>query len=96
MFETTKSCCMIQRGFALHGSRRCKREAERIQYIKYSTERGQVGWYACKKCQEEFTKDPSNSAYTPWGFNDLEWQAQDLSDLKGVRYEPELDAPTSG
>ncbi|KAK8075452.1 hypothetical protein PG997_010115 [Apiospora hydei] len=74
MFETMKSCCMIQRGFALHGTRRCRTET----------------------CQEEFVKDPSNCAHTPWGFSDLEWQAEDLRDLKGITYDPKLDAARSG
>ncbi|KAK7985530.1 hypothetical protein PG996_005230 [Apiospora saccharicola] len=46
-----------------------------------------VTWYACDECQTEFVLNPATAAYTPWGYDDLEWQTADLVELEGSSYQ---------
>ncbi|KAK8122871.1 hypothetical protein PG984_011541 [Apiospora sp. TS-2023a] len=79
---------MKERGFEGDESRQCKRDAGLVIYMKESTAKNYlvVTWSACHQCQKEFVLNPGTAPYTPFGYDDLEWQTADLVELKRYRF----------
>lgn len=92
MPRATAECQMVPRGFVADASRKCRQDGGRMQYLKESDARGHlITWFACSQCQAEFLENPGTAANTPYGYNDLEWQTEDLVDLKPFDVGPDLD-----